>query len=1215
MRSTLAVTATAALALLSAALMPAAAMAGPNPGPDGVSPANPDTQTSEPANAPAPKPAPIAAAVSKELAKDKATDFWVVFNQRADLSQAAAVKDWNKRGQAVVDTLKQAATASQQGAVEKLQQAGADFDTYWISNRIIVHDGDAKLAGTMATVNGVKEIAAPTKMDLVEPVRGKYDIDKQADAAADAIEWNVQAINADDVWDQYGDRGEGITVASIDTGTDFRHPALIGSYRGNNGDGTFDHNYNWFDPAGFCDDEPCGDSHWHGTHTMGTMTGDDGQGNQIGVAPGAKWITAAGCCPSDQALLDSAEWILAPTDLDNQNPRADLRPNIVNNSWGAANGSVEDPEFDDVSRAWTASGIFGVYSNGNSGPGCDSAGSPGDSIYTYSVGAFQQSGAISSFSSRGPGGNGMVKPNISAPGEGVRSALPGGQYGLADGTSMAAPHVAAAVALIWSASPALVGDIEGTRALLNETAVDQNNTTCGGTAENNNVWGEGKLDALAAVQAAPRGDVGVLAGTVTDSASGAALQGAQLTITGPNSRTVTTGTTGTYSVNLTVGTYTVTARKYGYETGTSTFTVTVGETANGNIALTAVASYPAYGEVTDSAGNPVAGATVTIEGTPLAPVTTAADGTYGFDAVPLGTYTFRVASPGGCLAGANKSVTIDGRKIVNFRLGNRSDTYGYTCSIATTGYAEADSALALTGDDASQAVDLPFRAWLYGQAYTRANVSTNGHLSFTAASTSYSNTAIPTTAAPNAAIYAFWDDLNVDDSAKVYTKTVGTAPNRTFIIEWRNVLIYGTSNRIDAEIKLSENSDVEVAYRNIDPANARETGSSATVGVENAAGTDAMQYAFNATSLRNGAVKFSLPANGFLLGTVTDKNDGQPVAGATVTVKQGSGTPKTLQTAADGTYMAQVWTGDYDVDAAATNYVSAAAVSKAVGAGKFVATDFALATPRASVASPELSWVLPQGNQQVKKFTVTNTGSAVLDWSSVELESDQPWLSLSLLGAKLPVGGKSEITVGIDTTGVPAGVHDAKIAIDSNSGRTPRVEVPVQVVVSAYWKGVDAGAAGESLDAAGLPWTTDQAYAEGSYGFVDSVGDATTRSVGTNVDIKNTSDDALFRSQRIGMDAYRFDDLPAGTYEVTLGFAELGISPRVDWRRFDVDINGSYVLVGYDIAQKVGGRSADSYTYRVEVPEGGDLAVNFSDRRGYQPSVVNSIRVVQRPDL
>ena len=120
------------------------------------------------------------------------------------------------------------------------------------------------------------------------------------------MEWGIANINADDVWSTHGVTGEGIVVGNIDTGAQFDHPALVAQYRGNIGGGSFDHNYNWFDPSNICrSPAPC-DNNSHGSHTMGTMVGDDGAANQIGVAPGAKWIAAKGCesnsC-SDPALL------------------------------------------------------------------------------------------------------------------------------------------------------------------------------------------------------------------------------------------------------------------------------------------------------------------------------------------------------------------------------------------------------------------------------------------------------------------------------------------------------------------------------------------------------------------------------------------------------------------------------------------------------------------------------------------------------------------------------------------------------------------------------------------------------------------------------------------------------------------------------------------------------------------------------------------------
>ncbi|MFD1050010.1 S8 family serine peptidase, partial [Kibdelosporangium lantanae] len=263
----------------------------------------------------------------------------------------------------------------------------------------------------------------------------------------DAVEWNISQIRANKVWSDFNDRGEGIVVASIDTGVAYQHPALVGKYRGNKGDGTFDHNYNWFDPAKVCGNPslaPC-DNNNHGSHTMGTMVGDDGGTNQVGVAPGAKWISAKGCesnnC-SDASLLASGQWIVAPTDLNNQNPRPDLAPDVVNNSWG---GDPNDPWYADIVNTWIAAGIFPQFSNGNSGTlGCNSSGSPGDYAASYSAGAYDINGAIASFSSRGPGANGLIKPNISAPGVSIRSSIPSG-YGSISGTSMASPHVAGTV--------------------------------------------------------------------------------------------------------------------------------------------------------------------------------------------------------------------------------------------------------------------------------------------------------------------------------------------------------------------------------------------------------------------------------------------------------------------------------------------------------------------------------------------------------------------------------------------------------------------------------------------------------------------------------------------------------------------------------------------------------------------------------------------------
>lgn len=433
--------------------------------------------------------------VVEELADQGRADVLVRFGDRPDLASLALIPSWEERGRAVYDALRSTAEDSQAGTRAALESAGVEHESFFISNAILVHDVDEDLLGAITLDPEVEGVHLPAAYELPEPVVSRPIFTPAA------VEWGVAGINADDVWSTHGTSGEGIVVATIDTGVDHTHPALVNQYRGNQGDGTFTHDYNWFDAGGVGSAGPV-DLDGHGTHVMGTLVGDDGGSNQIGVAPGARWIATNGCCSSDAALIASGEWLLAPTDLDGQNPMPSLRPHVVNNSWGTGFPS-DDPFMEDVEEAWQASGIFATWSNGNLGPGCRTSSSPGSGPVHYSVGAHDAVGTIAAFSSRGSGQAGSIKPDITAPGTNVRSSAPGGGYRTRDGTSSAAPHVSGAVALLWASTPRLVGDIPLTRALLDRSAVDAPDTTCGGTAEDNNVYGEGRLDVLALLDAVP----------------------------------------------------------------------------------------------------------------------------------------------------------------------------------------------------------------------------------------------------------------------------------------------------------------------------------------------------------------------------------------------------------------------------------------------------------------------------------------------------------------------------------------------------------------------------------------------------------------------------------------------------------------------------------------------------------------------------------------
>jgi subtilisin family serine protease len=695
-------------------------------------------------NAPTDDPAlaKVEQAVRDKVKAKGRADYWIIFGQQADLSAATSIADWAARGEYVVRQLQTAAEHSQQSTLDELAQRHAKFQSFWIVNAIHVAGGDHAVLLGAAKRPEVARIADDRPVQL-PPIEKRQSAEAQLAAVA---EWNIAKVKAPEVWSTYQDRGQGIVVANIDTGVQFDHPALVAQYRGRLANGQFDHNYNWFDPSKVCGNPslaPC-DNNGHGTHTMGTIVGDDGAGNQIGVAPAAKWIAAKGCeetsC-SGSALLASGQWMLAPTNLGGTNPRADLRPHVVSNSWG---GDFVDATFKDMVKAWVASGIFPVFSNGNMGPLCQSATTPGGYTETYAVGAFDQYDTIATFSSRGTSmQDGVVKPNIAAPGVDIRSSIPNNSYTLASGTSMAAPHVAGAVALLWSASSALMGDINATRALLDQSAIDTNDTSCGGTAAKNNVWGEGRLDVYAAVTRAARDTKSTLSGAITNTSTGAGILGATIAATGPlpqnDNRTTTSAANGAYSLPLPAGTYNITVSGFGYSAQTIT-NVPVGPgTTTRNVQLASLPRYSISGTVRDVLGNTLGGVAVGVASTPLPGTTTDANGNYTLTGVPQGAYLLSI-QPGHCNESAGLAVTISGNMSgVNFNLSQKMDPFGYTCQTIPTSFVAGSTKLGLSGDDTSQAVPLPFAFRHYGISYTNAYVSANGYLRFKELDPTYSS--------------------------------------------------------------------------------------------------------------------------------------------------------------------------------------------------------------------------------------------------------------------------------------------------------------------------------------------------------------------------------------------------------------------------------------------------------------------------------------------
>lgn len=488
---------------LAAMLLPAASLA-QEPGPGAVA----DKMDAE---------------VLAELAREGSASFIVLMADQADLSGAYQLRSKEAKGRYVFETLAATAERSQAGLLAALKDQNVGHRSLYIVNAVVVEQGDLALAAELAGRSDVARLVANPTVRQPLPV-----VDAASpDLSPEAIEWGVSNVKAPQVWATYGVTGAGITVAGQDTGILWNHNALLNQYRGWNGSSA-DHNYQWWDAihggaanprCGFNSPVPC-DDNGHGTHTIGTVVGDDGNLNQIGVAPGAKWIGCRNMNNGDGTPATYAEcfqFFLAPTNLAGLNPDPDLAPHVINNSWGCPTSegctSATWGVIQAVQQNLRAAGVLVVASAGNSGSSCGSINTP-LAIFpeSFAVGAYSSSNVIASFSSRGPRFFTNIQgPDISAPGVNVRSAIRSSttDYGSSSGTSMAGPHVVGVAALLWSAVPELIGQVPATEQYLRETAVKSVvGTACGGGANTapwntwDNTYGYGRIDALAAVQAA-----------------------------------------------------------------------------------------------------------------------------------------------------------------------------------------------------------------------------------------------------------------------------------------------------------------------------------------------------------------------------------------------------------------------------------------------------------------------------------------------------------------------------------------------------------------------------------------------------------------------------------------------------------------------------------------------------------------------------------------
>lgn len=946
-------------------------------------------------------------AVAAEIQQKGTAGYLLYFRDRPSLA-AAEHMDWIQRGRFVAQQLQSMAKSSQKQVRAYLDSQGVSYRSFWIDNVIIVEESDLTVFNELKRFPEIAIIRDRRTEMLVEPT-SKEPLSTIMDELF-TVEPNIAHVQAPETW-ALGINGSGSVVSSIDTGVRYTHQALVGKYRGNLGGGIFDHNYNWWDPYGDHPTAPA-DDNGHGSHTMGTMVGDDGGSNQIGMAPGAEWLACRGCNTNsctDAALLECAQFITAPWDLNQANPDPDMRPNVVNNSWGDC-GQSYDSWFRGVVDSWRAAGIYPVFSNGNSSncgysspPPCGTVGNPARYGNVTGVGATGQSnGAYATFSNRGPTDNPdpenggdypTIKPQVAAPGSNIRSSVNTSDTayeGGWSGTSMAAPHVTGLTALIYQAAPCLLGNFTAVENIIQQSAAIASGVpgSCSGEGPGqvpNQSTGWGEIRALAAVQLALTscGPMGVLDGTVTASGSGAPITSATVQAIGTE-RTfeARTDAAGYFSMTLPVDTYTVNISAYGYMP-VSIPGVVIAEnlTTTLNIALDSAPSYTVSGMVFDPAAGWGLYARISIDGYPGEPIwTDPATGNYSISLVAGQNYTFNVASfSSGYLPAALDTGVLTSDLVLDLPVQADTDNCvapGYVLDV--TGVYETFESAAFPPAGWTVTQSGGSCTWVGNDPGGRGNLTGGtGQFAIADSDACGSGTTMNTTltspvmdvstlANVNLSYNYDYNNLSSAESADLDVSADGGAT-------WTNVHHWNTDMRgpntfsQDLTAILGGSSQAQVRYHYVAP------------------GWDWWWEVDNV--FVGEKICHPVGGGGLVVGRVADANDNHPLIGAKVTSET---TAEAIAVATADPALGNLYTlfqpaGDHTLTATMQKYSPAAAVVT-VPTGSAIRQDFGLQTGHLTYTPASIDVTILAGGSTTVPVTVNNIGGGDATFEILELD-------------------------------------------------------------------------------------------------------------------------------------------------------------------------------------------------------------------------------------